>query len=154
MGILKRLTNFGMHQWQRYVEKATNAYNICFNRAINTSPYILKFGKEPPIYSEEDRQIVLSKAKWMKERDNNFENYKKAIEKGKKVIPYTLEVGDAVLIFKEPLKEKLKEKWVCGYTIKSKILPDAYLVTKDGKDYRVNKAHVKKDNSVRDPKEG
>ena len=78
-------------------------------------------------------------------RDEHFRKYQRAIQKGTKVIKNNLEPGDPVLIFNPPLSEKLKEKWHRGYEIIRKVDPDAYIVEKNGKEYRVNKAHVKKD---------
>lgn len=49
MEILKRLSNFDSTNWKDYLQQATHAYNISFHRALNTSLFILKFGKEPRI---------------------------------------------------------------------------------------------------------
>jgi len=148
MNILKRLSNFGEKSWQFYLPLATRAYNISFNRAVNTSPYILKFGKDPLIVTDREIQTdEYSLSDLMQKRDQNFEVYKKGIIKGKKTVPYDLEVGEKVLIYIEPLSQKFKEKWYQGFTVKEKALPDAYIVSKNGKEYRVNKAHIKKDTS-------
>lgn len=40
---IRKISNFGSKSWGRAVKKAEFATNICFNRAINTSPYIAKF---------------------------------------------------------------------------------------------------------------
>ena len=42
---LKKLTEFGKMNWEKLVAKATEATNISFNRSIQTSPFIMKFGK-------------------------------------------------------------------------------------------------------------
>ena len=73
------------------------------------------------------------------------QKYGRNIVKGKKTVPYDLQIGDRVLVYKERLSNKIKEIWHPGYCIKEKILPDAYLVVKDNRSYCLNKAHVKKD---------
>ena len=145
--ILRKITNFGKTSWPNQLENATWAYNISFHRAINTSPYTLKFGASPhlKINGMQDRIHEYSKATLITQRDNHFENYKKAIIKGKRSLKNELEIGDAVLIFDPPLKGKLKEKWHEGFKITRKVDPDAYIVRKNFKEYRVNKKHIKKD---------
>ena len=145
--ILKKLTDFGRLSWPEYLQKATEAYNISFHRAINTSPFILKYGKSPKIQidGKELDSREYSKPQVMNMRDEHFKKYQTSIQKGAKEIKSNLEPVDPVLIFNPPLSKKLKEKWYNGYLIIRKIDPDAYIVSKDGKEYRVNKAHVKKD---------
>ena len=145
--ILKKITDFGRLSWPVHLQEATEAYNISFHRAINTSPFILKYGKSPKIQIEgkEINPQEYSKSQLMDMRDEHFRKYQRAIQKGTKVIKNNLEPGDPVLIFNPPLSEKLKEKWHRGYEIIRKVDPDAYIVEKNGKEYRVNKAHVKKD---------
>lgn len=41
---LRKITEFGTEYLTRNIEKATFAYNISFNRVINTSPQLLKYG--------------------------------------------------------------------------------------------------------------
>lgn len=145
MNILKWLSNFGEKSWQLYLVLATRAYNISFNRAVNTYPYILKFGKDLLIVTDREIQTdEYSLFDLMQKRDQNFEVYKKGIIKGKKTVPYDLEVSEKVLIYMEPRSQKFKDKWYQGFTVKGKVLPDAYIFSKNGKDYRVNKAHIKK----------
>lgn len=47
MSKIKKLSDFGRLEWTNVVEKATFAVNISFNRAIGTSPIIMKDGKHP-----------------------------------------------------------------------------------------------------------
>jgi hypothetical protein len=56
MRILKKLTNYGENDWRRFLNQATFAYNISLHRAINTSPYILKYGNEPIIIIKKNRK--------------------------------------------------------------------------------------------------
>ncbi|KAI5150472.1 hypothetical protein ENBRE01_1516 [Enteropsectra breve] len=151
MRTLKKITNYGRLPWAKYLEKATEAYNISHHRGINTSPFILKYGRTPKlcINGSETQSKEYSKEQIMRMRDEHFLQYQKSIEKGVKEIKTNLEVGDHVLIFNPPLSEKLKEKWHTGYKIINKVDPDAYIVIKDGKEYRINKAHIKKDHSER-----
>ena len=151
MNILKKLTNFGTEPWENKLQQAVYAYNISFHRAINTSPYILKLGKVPLIDVDqqlEQQEIIVPKTEATAARDSHLSSYNKAIQKGKRVVKYNLKIGDKVLVYIPPLSEKFKEKWYSGYTIKDYIHPDAYLITKRNKDYRLNKTHVKLDTSA------
>ena len=148
---LKKNTDFGSKSWERQLDASVYAYNISFHRALNTSPYILKFGKNPIIHIDDkfkNEEIIFSKSKLIEERDNHFEKYKSAIEKGKKTVNYDLKKGDKVLVYNPPLSDKFKEKWHDGYIIKEKVLPSSYLVIKNNKEYRFNKKHVKLDTSA------
>ena len=148
MNILKKLTNFGELCWKRGLQKAIWAYNISLHRAINTSPYILKYGRIPELKIDQELnqpEIIIAKTESQNKRDIHFQKYSKAIEKGSKVVKYNLQEDDPVLIFRPPLNDKMKEKWIPGFRITGKILPDAYIVTDGVKEYRLNKAHVKKD---------
>lgn len=107
-GILKKLTSFGTTDWGEELEKATFAYNISFHRAINTSPFILKYGKRPTLNTEDFPETEeLARDELMKQREDHFERYKKCIEKGKRTVPYNLKIGDRVLIYNRPLSAKL-----------------------------------------------
>ena len=86
------MTDFGKKSWESQLIAATRAYNICFHRAINTSPFILKFGKEAKISILARTDKEYSIAELMQERDRKFETYKQCIEKGKKTVPYNLEI--------------------------------------------------------------
>ena len=87
----------------------------------------------------------------MKKIHDNYckkrEAYEKEIQKGVRTVKMNLQIGDDVLIYKNPPGNKLKAKWREGYKITGVILPDAYLVAKGGASYRVNKKHVKIDHS-------
>ena len=52
--ILKRLTNYGEKSWENQLNSAVYAYNISFHRALNTSPYVIKFAKTPTILIDTD----------------------------------------------------------------------------------------------------
>ena len=152
MNILKKITNFGESSWRTKLSNAVLAYNISLHRAINTSPYILKYGKVPelPIDMETEKiEIILPRSEILAERDIHFNRYaKKSIQKGTKIVKYDLSVGDRVLVFRPLLKDKFKEKWSPGFTIQEKVLPDAYIATDGKRQYRFNKAHIKKDTSL------
>ncbi|KAI5152581.1 hypothetical protein ENBRE01_2934, partial [Enteropsectra breve] len=145
------LTNFGRLPWAKFLEKATEAYNISYHRAINTSPFMLKYGKTPQISigGKEVLSTEYSKSQLNNMRDTHFKHYQKAIQKGKKEIKKVFQVGDPVLIFNPPLSQKLKEKWHSGYKVIKIVEPDAYIVLKEGKEFRINKSHIKRDYSNR-----
>lgn len=102
--ILRKLTRFGDIQWSPLLEKATRAMNMSFNRAIGTSPYILKHSKLPEL--DIDRKLgVINKQfpmdRLITKRNQNFEKYKKSIIKGKLEKTSQIKVGDRVLIYRD-----------------------------------------------------
>jgi hypothetical protein len=46
MNKIKKLSDFGRKPWTEFVDQATLAVNISYNRAIGTSPYFLKTGRQ------------------------------------------------------------------------------------------------------------
>ncbi|KAM0687552.1 hypothetical protein COBT_001202 [Conglomerata obtusa] len=78
-------------------------------------------------------------------RDKNFHLYaEKHIQKGKISNKTIYDIGDHVMVFRGHDSEKLKSKWLDGFTIKKKLHDNAYLVEKNLKTYRVNKNHLQK----------
>lgn len=151
MNILKKLTNFGQLSWKRHLENATTALNHAYNRSIGTSPYILRNSKLPlfPIDQKvHQKDIKFSASELVNERDANFDKYKKAIVKGKIQIKTDFKVGDKVLVYKPNPVGKFSCNWEPGYTIEEVIKPDAYLVTRNQKRFRLNKKSVKLDTSI------
>lgn len=137
-----KLIEFGKHSWEKALPQATTAANLSFNRAIKTAPYLIKYGyiqKQTP-----NKPIE----KIRKQRDDAFDNYAKtSIEKGKRSIEFNLKVRGDVLMYREPLKGKFSQTWWPGYKIKEIKLPAAYIVTNGKVDFRLNKSHVKLDES-------
>ncbi|MGL4850984.1 MAG: reverse transcriptase domain-containing protein [Clostridium sp.] len=151
MNILKKVTEFGETSWKRQLDNATRCLNYAFNRSIGTSPYILKHNKLPTLPVDEElnqQDVTFSAEQLSKSRDDNFEKYKKAIVKGQVEITKRLNIDDKVLIYKENPVGKFSCNWESGYTITDIILPDAYLVKKNNKIYRLNKSRVKLDSSI------
>jgi hypothetical protein len=151
MDKLKRITEFGRYSWERALKAATSAVNISYNRSIGMSPFMLVKSKLPDCEIDkifETTNKELPKEYLIHQRNLTFNNYaKKAIEKGKQTIPMNLKIGDPVLIYKEPLKDKFSQKWFSGYFIKEIIEPSSYMVTNHQSDYRLNKNQVKLDES-------
>lgn len=78
--ILKRQTNYGEKNWKPWVERATLAYNLSYNRAIGTSPYIFKNGSQKIF--EIDKKLGVKPKNYSKQvliqrRDENFKKYEK-----------------------------------------------------------------------------
>lgn len=145
---IKKLCSFGETSWEKVVDKATRAVNICYNRSIGTSPYILLHGQLPTLPVDNLfglRNTHVDQEEVNRNLDKLREKYDKEIIQGKKSIPYNLNSGDAVLIYRDVGKGKLAANWVQGFKIKKKIEPDAYVVTDGNKEYRVNKNRVKRD---------
>lgn len=146
---LKKLTDFGRTSIERQLENATYALNISFNRAINTSPYVLKYGKQPNI--EIDKKANnLREDKVIQEirhsGDQVWQTYaQKDIIKGKKLIKGDFEIGERVLIYREPVKGKFTQTWFPGFKIEKQLGPDSFLVTNNSTKLRLNKKHIKKE---------
>lgn len=151
MNKLKKLTEFGKLSWEKALSRATLGVNLSFNRSIGTAPYLLKYGTIPNL--EIDKKLGIQETReaitdLLQNRKTVFDKYApKAIQKGMRQLKLELNVGDRVLIFKEPLKDKFIQKWWPGYIIKEIVQPAAYIVTRNGKDLRLNQAYVKLDTS-------
>jgi hypothetical protein len=148
MDKIRKLSNFGTRCWEDYVEAATVAVNASLNRSINTSPYIFKFGKTP-IFDIDAKykvfQTKYSKKELNEKRNAKFTNYSKSIVKGKITAVNDFEIRDRVLMYREILSDKFKSSWQTGFVVLRKVEPDAYILFKDGKEFRANKSHVKHD---------
>ena len=87
---LKKLTEFGKMNWEKLVAKATEATNISFNRSIQTSPFIMKFGKVPMLEIDKEmgqNEIVKPIRESQHKRQEGLESYlSRDIVKGKKTI--------------------------------------------------------------------
>ncbi|KAF9749470.1 Gag-Pol polyprotein, partial [Nosema granulosis] len=151
---LRRITDFGRREWSPQLAKATLAYNLSFNRAIKTSPYIFKYGTQKELCIDATlgrRPKSHSKQDLIDERNRNMERYKESIIKGKKCIARDIKIGEKVLIFRETgLEDKMIEKWWPGYIVTDLVGEDAYLVRKINENtfLRVNKRHIKKDTTL------
>lgn len=149
---LKKLTDNGRLSWEKALVNATFAVNISYHRALGTSPYIFKFGKEPKfevdtVFNTEHKHIDHQKI--IERQREIFDKYsKKYIQKGKKVCTDSYEIGDKVLIFRQTLQNKFSTGWKPGFTIKQKINEDAYEVADKKITIRVNKKHIIKDTSL------
>ena len=127
------------------MEKATIALNISFNKAIDTSPYVAKFGinfnmepeAENPIFLESKMKEIHSKI-----RAHN-EKYQKAIEKGRIYKKRNIEIGKAVLIYNQMPRKSLEASWIPGYKVIRWVGDDSYKASDGIKRVRLNKIHVK-----------
>ena len=149
---LKKLCNFGEDNWDIHLKQATLATNISFNRSINTSPYILKYGMLPNF--EIDKKfnkidIAKDRPKIITARDEHFQKYaEKHIIKGKISAKNDYKIGENVLVFRKQLGDKLKSDWLEGFMIIEKITPDAYIVSNGKTKIRANKVHMKRAASI------
>ncbi len=145
---LRKLNEFKDYVSEKMVKNAQLAVNISFNRAINNSPYIIKFGKNP-IFQIDQKYNVLNGETNLEEpiekREKTIENYvKKNIIKGKRKYNATFKIGDPVLLFRDTIGHKLQSKWQEGFVVMECLDNDSYVVSKDGKKYRASKIHLKK----------
>ncbi|KAF9756187.1 Retrovirus-related Pol polyprotein from transposon, partial [Nosema granulosis] len=149
---LRRMSDFGRERWIPLVEKATMAYNLSFNRAIGTSPYIFKNGAQMEFQIDKKygrKAKTYSKQDLIDKRNECFGKYNKDISKGNRLIKRDLKIGDRVLIFRDAVGDKMAEKWWPGYVITDLIGEDAYMVRQINGNLliRVNKRHIKRDTS-------
>ena len=146
---LKKLTDFGRKSIKEALPRATLALNMSFNRAIQTSSFIFKYGRTPMFEIDKNlnaQEKIIPVQNSVEMRNSKFKEYaKKNIEKGKISIERNLKVGDPVLIFRPLLSNKLGAEWQPGYKIRNLIGSDAYEVEKDKSTIRVNKKHIKLD---------
>ncbi|WUR04695.1 reverse transcriptase [Vairimorpha necatrix] len=104
MKILNKLTDFGRISWKNKLEEATRCLDLNYNRSIGSSPFMLRENKLA--------MLPVDKAldKWRKSK-----------------------MWAKVLIYRENKGGKFKCNWEDGYVITEIILPDAYMVKKNGK---------------------
>ncbi|KAF9752811.1 Transposon Ty3-G Gag-Pol polyprotein, partial [Nosema granulosis] len=117
---LKKVSNFGRLEWTPHVPQVTLAYNLAFNRALGTSPYIFKNGTQLELEVDKSNNSTArkySRQDLIKQREINFKKYAKSIIKGKIELKQNLQIGDKVLIFRDTIKDKLCEKWWPGYIV-------------------------------------
>ncbi|KAF9760555.1 Transposon Tf2-6 polyprotein, partial [Nosema granulosis] len=145
---VRKLSNFGKRCWEKVVPLATYAVNISFNRAIGTSPFLMKHGRTPELKTDKMLGIPSTDVDLVRlydRRQHNLEKYRKSITKGCIEIPTTFKIGDRVLVFKKKLSNKLLSCWTPGYVVVGMIPPDAYLVKSGNTTIRLNKSHLKLD---------
>ncbi|KAI4293341.1 hypothetical protein PAPHI01_2615 [Pancytospora philotis] len=146
---LKKLTNFGEISWNDRLEQATIAVNMSFHKGLRTSPYIFKHGFLPDLKCDAKHgKVRMSRDRLQAKhiRDLNYDHYtEKSIVKGKREINKEFPIGAQVAIFKRQKGDKFMNEWFIGYVVTEKLDPDAYIVMKDGKSYRLNKSHLKRD---------
>lgn len=84
---VRKLANFDMEKWEKYLEKAVLALNISYHKALRTSPYRFRYGKSFAFQTDQEfktKQIELEKGEMIAERDRKFRKYAEdKIEKGK-----------------------------------------------------------------------
>ncbi|KAM0677906.1 hypothetical protein BDAP_001585 [Binucleata daphniae] len=125
------------------------AVNVSYHRALRTSPYVFKYGKEP-IFEIDKKHNIQAKNYSLLELEHakkqNWEDYaKNNIEKGKIECKLKFKVGDRCLIYKELLGNKMSTGWQNGYTVVEILENDSYVVS-DGKiKLRLNKIHMTKE---------
>ena len=103
MNKIKRLTEFGKERWSKAVERATLEVNLSYNRAIETSSFILTKGRLPELDIDKELmqpRIYVSKISIKNRRDSKFKKYKSQIFKGKRELQKSYSIGEVVLIFR------------------------------------------------------
>lgn len=148
---IKKLSEYDNKDWKQFYRQATYAYNISFHTALQTSPIIFKYGTSPTLpvdsfHNIPDRQHDIGEI--VTTRNAKFDAYaKKYIQKGKKKDNRCLNVGDAVLLYKEG-NLKLEANWHKGFVVIKKLNENSFLLEKEKKFIRANKSMVRKDEST------
>lgn len=144
---IRKLNNFSQKNWDKKLKDATLAVNLSYNRSIGTSPHILHMAQSPTFPIDKLLKITSSpfnQANLFSERDKHHSKYSRSsIVKGSKEIKQKFKTGEKVLLYRKVLGSEFKERWNPGFTIKEPISEDAYIVEKNGKLYRANKANLK-----------
>lgn len=147
---LRKLNNFSWENWENRLEEATEAVNLSFNRAISTSPFLMKFGRHPVFNVDLKYKANLKgvcKQDLFFRKEILFDKYaKKHIEKGVKAVGNNYTPGDKVLVFRQLLGDKLGTGWMDGFEVKGRVSKDSWLVYNGCKVLRVHKTHIKKEN--------
>lgn len=146
---IRKLSNYGKQDWRKVIEDATYGYNISLNRAIGTSPMLIKYGRVPDM--EVDK--IYDKVGWTtpidhlrKVRDKKFREYaEKNIVKGKRFDGRRFEIGEKVLIFKDNNEGKIETKWKEGYKVMKVVREGSYVVSDGVRSFHLNKEFIKKD---------
>ncbi|KAI4293213.1 hypothetical protein PAPHI01_2487 [Pancytospora philotis] len=147
---VKLLSRFGQLSLKNAVKKAAFGTNISYNRAIDTSPYIARFGHKPklPVDTEMDALCLpdapINHEELLKKICEHRERYKPGIIKGTITIKRDIEIGAQVLVFNHVKKGKLDRNWIPGFYVMQHIGEDAYEVSDGIKNMRLNKVHVKR----------
>ncbi|KAF9762095.1 Gag-Pol polyprotein, partial [Nosema granulosis] len=142
---VKKLTEFGAKRWCEYVAASTLAVNMSYNRAIGTSPFVVKKGRLPELDIDKELlqpRIFVSFKQSQDRKKTIMKKYRQQIIKGKILNKKCFEVGDQVLVFRKT-QNKMDPDWTPGYVIKEKISEEAYVVRKGEKTIRVNKSHLR-----------
>lgn len=146
---IRKMSEYGDKDWKRVVEKAVYAYNISFHRGIDTSPFMIKYGKLPDMsvdakHSNTTKSISIDALR--NKRDRKFETYaSKNIQKGKVRDLREFQNGDKVLIFKDYETKKIDSKWLQGFEIIGKTESGSYMVSDGRRTFRLNLESIKRD---------
>ena len=147
---IKKLSSFGLTEWDLVAQKATDAYNASFHRALGCSPRELLLGSVPKFspdatYLPRSRsyKVPITMGKRIRERVQS----KYETEFSNKTSTSEFTAGDKVMRFIQTPHSKLDAKWDSGYLIAGKFGKESYIVTKNNMFYRVNKSHLKLDTS-------
>ncbi|KAM0687953.1 retrotransposon-like protein 1 [Conglomerata obtusa] len=148
---IKKLSDFGRLDWKRHVQQATEGYNMSFHRAIDTCPYMMKYGKLPQLKIDNklDIEEITSSLDYLhNKRNEKYDAYSKTnIQKGNKGDNRIFKIGDKVLIYSDK-QNKIEAKWVEGYNIVKQENGQAFWVTNGVKSYRLNKEMLKADTRI------
>ncbi|KAM0685498.1 hypothetical protein COBT_003292 [Conglomerata obtusa] len=144
---LQKLSKFGISDWKKHLFDAKKAYNISFNRAIGTSPWMMKYGMLPDLKIDHiyGRLLIKTDIRNLCEtRNKRFVNYaKKDIVKGKIKDKRIFKIGDKLIVRSKIRVGKISNMCKDGFYIKDILSNDSYLVTNSSnKLYRVNKENI------------
>lgn len=141
---LRKMSQFGKLDWQKFVKSATFAVNCSFNRSINTSPYLyllrthpklLIDRKFPPRSEFTHSDPFLSDFYRSKARS---EYIQRDIIKNKHKLFQNFRPGDTVSIFRPDNSDKFAPNWLLDYKIIQKLSNSAFLVSNGNHSLKMN----------------
>ena len=146
---IKTLSVFGEKPWEHAVSKAARGMNLSYSRAIGTSPYLARFGREPILKIDSELGssggVEYSTKEIAEQIQKHRLKYAKEVEKGTRTQKRDIEIGARVLVYVPLPRAPLEPSWEPGFTVCRHIGEDAYEVCNGVRKRRLNKIHVKRD---------
>lgn len=149
---IRKISEFGSKSWVNCVEKAVFGCNISFNRAIGTSPYIARFGRQPGLEIDKAYNLDEMKPRCIEKIHDEIRvaNKKYVASQSKKgpELKRDIQLGSRVLVYNHTPSSPLDRRWKPGFRVVGLEGLDSYVLEHGKRKYRYNKIHVKIDGTV------
>ncbi|MGL5708876.1 MAG: integrase catalytic domain-containing protein, partial [Aeromonas sp.] len=144
---LKKLTDFGEIDWEQKLKPAIDAVNLSHSRAIEKTPYEVKFGKKPFLKIDADLNLPppkkLSKSKLDKQINDSLDKYRKTYGSVKEYVQ-KFKPNDKIWYWSPSrIIGKLEPKWNSEGIIVSAKNKSYVIELKNGKRYIAAESHLK-----------